>query len=77
MAGVLVHAREITAVCCQWVNSYKRLVPGFEAPVFVSWGRHNRSSLLRVPMYKPNKPARRASSSAPRIPPATPTSRSR
>ncbi|MPZ72858.1 MAG: glutamine synthetase [Nitriliruptorales bacterium] len=57
MAGVLAHAREITAVCCQWVNSYKRLVPGFEAPVFVSWGRHNRSSLLRIPMYKPNKPA--------------------
>ena len=57
MAGVLTHAREITAVCCQWVNSYKRLVPGFEAPVFVSWGRHNRSSLLRVPMYKPNKQA--------------------
>ena len=57
MAGVLAHAREIAAVCCQWVNSYKRLVPGFEAPVFVSWGRHNRSSLLRVPMYKPNKPA--------------------
>ena len=57
MAGVLFHAREICAVCCQWVNSYKRLVPGFEAPVFVSWGRHNRSSVLRVPMYKPNKQA--------------------
>jgi glutamine synthetase len=56
-AGVLAHAREICAICCQWVNSYKRLVPGFEAPVFVSWGRHNRSSLIRVPMYKPNKPA--------------------
>ena len=57
IAGVLAHAREITAVCCQWVNSYKRLVPGFEAPVFVSWGRHNRSSLIRVPMYKPHKSA--------------------
>lgn len=57
IAGVLAHAREITAVCCQWVNSYKRLIPGFEAPVFVSWGRHNRSSLIRVPMYKPNKSA--------------------
>jgi glutamine synthetase len=55
IAGVLAHAREITAVCCQWVNSYKRLVPGFEAPVFVSWGRHNRSALIRVPMYKPHK----------------------
>ena len=57
MAGILTHAREIAAVCCQWVNSYKRLVPGFEAPVFVSWGRQNRSSLLRVPSYKPNKQA--------------------
>ncbi|MDQ3537660.1 MAG: glutamine synthetase family protein [Actinomycetota bacterium] len=57
IAGLLVHAREIAAVCCQWVNSYKRLVPGFEAPVFVSWGRHNRSSMVRVPMYKPRKSA--------------------
>jgi len=57
MAGLLVHATEIAAVCCQWVNSYKRLVPGFEAPVFVSWGRNNRSSLVRVPMYKPKKSA--------------------
>ena len=57
MAGLLAHAREITAVCCQWVNSYKRLVPGFEAPVYVSWGRHNRSSLIRVPLYKPRKSA--------------------
>jgi glutamine synthetase len=56
-AGLLRHAREITAVTCQWVNSYKRLVPGFEAPVYVSWGRHNRSSLVRIPMYKPNKTA--------------------
>ncbi|MDQ3344158.1 MAG: glutamine synthetase family protein [Actinomycetota bacterium] len=57
IAGLLVHAREIAAVCCQWVNSYKRLVPGFEAPVFVSWGRHNRSSMVRIPMYKPRKGA--------------------
>ncbi len=57
MAGLLAHATEIAAVCCQWVNSYKRLVPGFEAPVFVSWGRNNRSSLVRVPMYKPRKSA--------------------
>ena len=56
-AGLLAHAREICAVCCQWVNSYKRLVPGFEAPVFVCWGRHNRSALVRVPMYKPEKRA--------------------
>jgi glutamine synthetase len=56
-AGLLRHAREITAVTCQWVNSYKRLVPGFEAPVYVSWGRHNRSSLIRIPQYKPNKGA--------------------
>jgi glutamine synthetase len=56
-AGVLRHARELTAVTCQWVNSYKRLVPGFEAPIYVSWGRHNRSSLIRIPQYKPNKGA--------------------
>jgi glutamine synthetase len=55
-AGILAHAREICAVVCQWVNSYKRLVPGFEAPVYVSWGRYNRSSLVRVPLYKPDKP---------------------
>ncbi|HWB72160.1 MAG TPA: glutamine synthetase family protein [Egibacteraceae bacterium] len=57
IAGLVAHAREICAVCCQWVNSYKRLIPGFEAPVYVSWGRHNRSALVRVPMYKPKKPA--------------------
>jgi glutamine synthetase len=57
IAGLLAHAREITAICCQWVNSYKRLIPGFEAPVYVSWGRNNRSSLVRVPMYKPRKPS--------------------
>jgi len=62
LAGILVHAREITAVCCQWVNSYKRLVPGkppqpFEAPVHVCWGRQNRSALVRIPMYKPKKGA--------------------
>ncbi|MBW3561631.1 MAG: glutamine synthetase family protein [Actinobacteria bacterium] len=56
-AGVLTHARELTAVTNQWVNSYKRLVPGFEAPVYVSWGRNNRSALVRVPMYKPKKGA--------------------
>ncbi len=56
-AGVLRHAREMTAVTCQWVNSYKRLVPGFEAPIYVSWGRHNRSSLVRIPQYKPSKGA--------------------
>ncbi|MEX0658493.1 MAG: glutamine synthetase family protein [Egibacteraceae bacterium] len=55
IAGLLHHAKEICAVCCQWVNSYKRLVPGFEAPVYVSWGRHNRSSLVRIPRYKPKK----------------------
>ncbi len=57
IAGLLKHAREITAVCSQWVNSYKRLVPGYEAPVYVSWARRNRSALVRVPMYKPGKEA--------------------
>ncbi|MDY6906667.1 MAG: glutamine synthetase family protein [Chloroflexota bacterium] len=55
MAGLLRHASEITAVTSQWVNSYKRLVPGYEAPVYVSWARRNRSTLLRVPQYKPGK----------------------
>ena len=55
IAGLLRHAQEITAVICQWVNSYKRLVPGYEAPVYISWARRNRSTMIRVPMYKPNK----------------------
>ena len=55
IAGILKHAREITAVTSQWVNSYKRLVPGYEAPVYVSWARRNRSTLVRVPTYKPGK----------------------
>ena len=49
IAGMLRHAREITAVCNQWVNSYKRLVPGYEAPVYICWARQNRSALLRIP----------------------------
>ncbi|MFB3737961.1 MAG: glutamine synthetase family protein [Candidatus Velamenicoccus archaeovorus] len=55
IAGILAHAPEITLVTNQWVNSYKRLVPGFEAPVYVCWARRNRSALVRVPMYKPGK----------------------
>ncbi len=52
IAGVLVHAPEITAVTNQWVNSYKRLVAGYEAPVYVCWARNNRSALVRVPLAK-------------------------
>jgi len=55
IAGLLRHAPEITSVANQWVNSYKRLVPGYEAPVYLSWARRNRSTLVRVPMYKPGK----------------------
>jgi glutamine synthetase len=55
IAGVLKHAPEICLVIAQWVNSYKRLVPGYEAPVYISWGRRNRSSLIRVPMYRNGK----------------------
>jgi glutamine synthetase len=55
IAGILRHAPEITLVTNQWVNSYKRLVPGFEAPVHVCWARRNRSALVRVPMYQPGK----------------------
>jgi glutamine synthetase len=54
VAGLLEHARSITAVTNQWVNSYKRLVPGFEAPIHVSWARRNRSALVRVPAERPN-----------------------
>ncbi len=55
IAGLLKHAPEITAICNQWVNSYKRLVPGYEAPVYQSWARRNRADLVRVPEYKPGK----------------------
>ena len=55
IAGLLKHAPEITAVTNQWVNSYKRLVPGYEAPVYLSWARRNRSDLIRVPEYRPGR----------------------
>jgi glutamine synthetase len=57
IAGLLKHAAEITAVTNQWVNSYKRLAGGGEAPSYVCWGHNNRSALVRVPMYKPTKGA--------------------
>jgi glutamine synthetase len=55
IAGLLKHSKEICAITNQWVNSYKRLVPGYEAPVYISWARRNRSTMVRVPMYKPGK----------------------
>jgi glutamine synthetase len=55
IAGLLRHAPEITAVTNQWVNSYKRLWGGDEAPAYICWGHNNRSALVRVPMYKPGK----------------------
>ena len=55
IAGILRHAPEIVAITNQWVNSYQRLVPGFEAPTELSWARRNRSCAIRVPMYKPGK----------------------
>jgi glutamine synthetase len=55
IAGLMRHAKEITLITNQWVNSYKRLVPGYEAPVYISWAIRNRSDLIRVPMYKPGK----------------------
>ncbi|MFC1864439.1 glutamine synthetase family protein [Chloroflexota bacterium] len=54
-AGLLKHAPEIAAIVSQWVNSYKRLVPGYEAPVYLSWARRNRSDMIRVPEYQPAK----------------------
>ena len=55
IAGVLRHASEISCVTNQWVNSYKRLIGGGEAPSYICWGHNNRSAMIRVPMYKPNK----------------------
>jgi glutamine synthetase len=61
IAGELRHAREICSLTAQWVNSYKRLVPGYEAPVYISWARKNRTALIRVPVYRPgNEKATRA-----------------
>jgi len=57
IAGLLRHAAEMTAVTNQWVNSYKRLVEGFDAPVHISWARNNQSALVRVPSVKRNKPS--------------------
>lgn len=57
IAGVLRHAAEMTAVTNQWVNSYKRLVGGFDAPVYMSWARNNQSALVRVPTVKKGKPS--------------------
>ncbi len=55
IAGILRHASEITCVTNQWVNSYKRLIGGGEAPSYICWGHNNRSAMVRVPMYKPQK----------------------
>lgn len=55
IAGILKHCREICIVTNQWVNSYKRLVPGYEAPVYICWASRNRSALIRVPEYKPGR----------------------
>ena len=55
IAGQLKHAREMSAVFAQWMNSYKRLVPGYEAPVYIAWSKRNRSALIRVPVYHPGK----------------------
>ena len=59
IAGILRHAPELSAVTNQWVNSYKRLITGGEAPTAVSWGAANRSALVRVPMYTPGKASSR------------------
>jgi glutamine synthetase len=55
IAGILRHANEIAVVTNQWVNSYKRLLGGGEAPSYICWGHNNRSAMVRVPMYKPQK----------------------
>jgi glutamine synthetase len=55
VAGLIHHAREISAVFSQWINSYKRLIEGYEAPVYIAWGQRNRSAYIRVPHYQPGK----------------------
>jgi glutamine synthetase len=55
IAGLLKYAPEFTCIANQWINSYKRLVPGYEAPVYLSWARRNRSDLVRVPEYRPGR----------------------
>lgn len=55
IAGLMAHAQEISAVLCQWVNSYKRLIEGYEAPVYIAWGQKNRSAYVRVPEYLPGR----------------------
>jgi glutamine synthetase len=55
IAGLMTHAREISAVLSQWINSYKRLIEGYEAPVYIAWGQKNRSAYIRVPEYQPGK----------------------
>ena len=55
IAGVLTHAKALTTIVAPTVNSYKRLVPGYEAPVYISWARRNRSALIRVPAYSPGR----------------------
>ena len=58
-AGLLKHAREITLVTNQWVNSFKRLVPSYEAPIYVTWAEVNRSDLIRIPSFKPGRESSR------------------
>lgn len=61
IAGQLAHVREFSSIVAQWVNSYKRLVPGYEAPVYISWAQKNRTALIRIPIYRPgNEMATRA-----------------
>ncbi len=54
-AGLMTHINEITSILNQWINSYKRLIPGYEAPVYHTWGQRNRSALIRIPKYQPGK----------------------
>lgn len=55
IAGLMIHSGEIAPIFCQWVNSFKRLIEGYEAPVYIAWGQRNRSAYVRVPEYQPGK----------------------
>ena len=73
IAGQLRHAREVCSIFAQWVNSYKRLVPGYEAPVYVAWSRRNRSAPCACRCTTPARSRRRGWSCAAPTPPATRT----